>query len=267
MKLLTLNTAGRLLKIQDQIKELVSENCDLICLQEVIQNSKKIFYEELPKYGYKWIADSSFENISKHTGPRKYCLMTASRYRLKKLESLYKVGWSEKMLMTECKIGNKKIEIVNTYIPPGSSNGVRKLNTIKEIFENLKLSNYKYKILCGDWNSPQHEFAGGKIMSWGESIRKNGDTYISDKKYDDVERLFLERTNDLNLFDDFRRVNGYDKEEYSYYIYRKGLICAKRRFDHIYSTKNLNLRSCNYRHSFRKKLLSDHSALVSEYKL
>ena len=71
MKLLTLNTAGRLIKIQDQIKELVSEDCDLICLQEVIQKSKKIFYEELPKFGYKWIVDSSFENTAKHNGPRK----------------------------------------------------------------------------------------------------------------------------------------------------------------------------------------------------
>ena len=191
--------------------------------------------------------------------------MIASRYSLKKLASSSKVGWSEKMLMTECRIGNKKIEIVNTHIPPGSSKGDRKLHTIREIFKNLKLSKYKYKILCGDWNSPQQEFPGGKVMSWGESFRKNGDTYISDKKYDEVERLFLEKTNELNLFDDFRKVNGYDKEEYSYCIYRKGVISAKRRFDHIYSTKNLNLRSCNYRHSFREKLLSDHSALVSEY--
>ncbi|HMR41800.1 MAG TPA: hypothetical protein PKA90_15380, partial [Ignavibacteria bacterium] len=234
--------------------------------QEVIQNTKKIFYEELPKFGFKYIADNSFENPAEHKGPRKYCLLTASKVKIIKLENFAEVGWSEKILRTRFWKGDKKIELVNTQIPPGSSNGVRKEITFKEIYKNLEKSKHKYKILCGDWNSPQEEFPGGKIMTWGEKYGRNKEITKYKANKDECERLLLEKTNNLDLYDDFRRVHGYKVNEYSW-VHKNKTKTTHRRYDHIYSTKNLDLKDCHYEHSFREKGLSDHSAIVSEYEI
>ena len=264
MKLLSLNTAGRLKKISDQINEIVSINCDVICLQEVIQSTKKIFYEKLPEYGYEWIVDNSFEELSDHKGPRKYCLITASRIKLSKLKIISPVGWNEKLLRTSIVSGNKRIELFNIQLPPGVSNGIRKIYTAREIYRNLELSKNSYKILCGDFNTPQKEFPDGKIMTWGERFRKNGEIYIKNDEKNSGERLLLKGINDLGLYDDFRRIHGYKSEEYSWFHkWRSGI--TKRRYDHIYSTKELGLKDCYYLHNFRKNGLSDHSGMVSEY--
>lgn len=264
MKLLSLNTAGRLKKIYEQINEILTIDCDVICLQEVIQSTKKIFYGKLSEHGYEWIADNSFEETSEHKGPRKYCLITASRCNMKKLNVRSPVCWSEKILRTSIAAGNKGIELFNIQLPPGVSNGLRKIYTADEIYKNLKLSINKYKILCGDFNTPQLEFEDGRIMTWGERHRKNGGIYVKNEEKNLGERQLIKGINDFGLYDDFRRIHGYETEEFSW-VHKWRSSFSKRRYDHIYSTKELCVKDCYYLHSFREKGLSDHSGIVSKY--
>ena len=59
----------------------------------------------------------------------------------------------------------------------------------------------------------------------------------------------------------FRLLNGYDTNDFSWILPRKGRVIAKRRFDHIFVSKKLNPKQCHYLHSLRENELSDHSAI------
>jgi len=65
----------------------------------------------------------------------------------------------------------------------------------------------------------------------------------------------------------FRWLKGYESQEFSWLFRRKGKIISRRRFDHIFAAKTLNPDTCRYIHPFRKKLLSDHSAIEATFKI
>ena len=123
------------------------------------------------------------------------------------------------------------------------------------------------RILCGDFNSPQAEFESGEVITWGQKIRQDKTIRFRKNRiaWDAGERSVIEGLAQYNLHDVFRLINGYEKEGYSWVVRRKGMIKAKRRFDHIFASMKLKPVSCQYVHAFREENLSDHSAIEAEF--
>ncbi len=266
MRILSLNTAGRLKKQPLQLAAIQSLNVDVLCLQEVIPSTLKVFKAELPKSGFNYLIDNSFEDPGLHEGPRKYCLLTASKQPIKKLAHLHPVGWQEKFLRVQLSINEKMIEIAQTHIPPGSSNKWVKIETIRAVYKNIVSSKAPYKILCGDFNTPMLEMPDGSVITWGQSFNSKMEVYVRKGKqeWDRVERSILKGLEDFQMIDCLRHLHGYQTEAFSFVLKRKNKE-FKRRFDHMFASEALPLTACRYIHEFRKKKWSDHSGLLGEF--
>ncbi len=268
MKIISWNTAGRKKRQQEQVDYWMPVNADIICLQEVIQSTLPVFRGALEERGYT-VSDSSFSDRSLHTGARKYCVLIATKWSHRVIPS--SIPWSEKFLAVETAYKSKKMEIMTTHIPPGSTNGWAKIETFEAIYAHIQQRPSAIpKIICGDWNSPQAEYPDGRVVSWGETIRDDGRILVKNRKgqqdrWDRGEHLLLTQLSEFNMHDVYRKLNGYEKQEFSWFPPGSGGKKSGRRFDHIYANESLCPTQCFYDHSVRETKLSDHSALVAEF--
>jgi len=165
---------------------------------------------------------------------------------------------------------NVDFEFHVAHIPPGASHGWLKIDTFEGIFKFLAKPSCNYpRILCGDFNSPKAETSSGEVITWGQNILKDGQVRFNDKegRWDAGERSVIQGLAEYNLYDIFRLLNGYEAQEFSWLLRKKGKIIARRRFDHIFAAKTLNPDTCRYIHSFREELLSDHSSIEATFKI
>ena len=274
MKIISWNLANRVRKQQLQLDALVSREPDLIGLQEVTSRTLPLWVEGLQKAGYKHVI-SSFSlhdgSNSGLTGPRRYVILIASRWPLDPVDqrSLI-IPWHERLVSVLIHSPNVDFEFHVAHIPPGASHDWLKIDTFEGIFKFLAKPSCNYpRILCGDFNSPQAETRSGEVITWGQDILENGQVRFSDKegRWDAGERSVIQGLAEYNLYDIFRLLNGYESQEFSWLLRRKGRIIARRRFDHIFAAKTLNPDTCRYIHSFREELLSDHSAIKASFKI
>lgn len=175
--------------------------------------------------------------------------------------------WPERLLSTLVSGPWGELEIHKAYVPPGSSNGWRKIETLEGIYHCLALPSDRPRILCGDFNTPQLETENGEIITWAQWVDKDGDVKFKrslGERWDLGERNVLQGLEKFELFDTFRRIHGYDVQDYSWYWRAKGRSIG-RRFDHVFSSKTLSLLSCRHLHDFRMHGLSDHSAIEYDF--
>ena len=129
------------------------------------------------------------------------------------------------------------------------------------------------RILCGDFNTPQEELLKYGIVTFAQKINKIGVPKLkeiirggSGERWDKGERNILEGLREYNLLDSYRQIHQIPKKAYSFELVRKGRIVAQRRYDHFFSSNELNPKSAEYLHQFRKNRLSDHSPLEVIFK-
>ena len=97
-------------------------------------------------------------------------------------------------------------------------------------------------ILCGDFNVPQAETREGRIVTWGEDIvdgepRLRGHWRGGDARHwDTAERTVMEGGARRHLIDAYRRLHGYGREEFSWFVRRKEKRIG-RRFDHVFCSR------------------------------
>ena len=58
---------------------------------------------------------------------------------------------------TKIYVKEKKINFHTTHIPPGSSNGWIKIETLEGIYKRIEELKNELNILCGDFNTPKDE--------------------------------------------------------------------------------------------------------------
>ena len=170
--------------------------------------------------------------------------------------------WPERLLSAAIQSPFGQVELHAAYIPPGSSHGWLKVETLEGIFKRLSRPSRRPRILCGDFNTPQAECEDGRVITWGECM-KNGTIRLDKKRgerWDHAERNILVGLADYDLYDVFRELHGYAFQDFSWFITRNQKTIA-RRFDHIFASRILNPVSCVYLHTFREHGLSDHSAI------
>ena len=259
LKLISWNIAGRLSAVNQQIDYLLDGNFDIICLQEVISKSQDIITNRLKNFDYNYLSPVSITQLSS-TGKHKYNLLILSKAKINNNKPSYEINWQEKYVSGILTYDSKKLEITTMHVPPGSSNGIQKIISIEQFYNNIIASKSKYRIVCGDWNTPKREYDNGEIETW----KKTGARIGEGERWDNGERLLLEKLRSIGIRDSYRHLNGYNMQEYSWYVNTKGGLKG-RRYDHIHSSETINVKSCYYDHAVRENKLSDHSAIISEF--
>ena len=172
------------------------------------------------------------------------------------------------MLGVDIATSRETIKFYNAYIPPGSTNRWKKIETLEGLYKGLAKHSERKRILCGDFNTPQDELLKHGVCTFAQKINKKGVPKLkkifrggSGKRWDQGERSILEDLKEFNLGDAYRRIHPIPKKAYSFVLERRGKVVAKRRFDHFFSSKELIIKSVEYLHKYREDGLSDHSPL------
>lgn len=260
-------------RIPSIIRALVSREPDVIALQEVTERTAPIIAEALRDIRYSDSIDS-FQRVKeqKLKIELRYGQLIASRYAIHPLPSDFSIPYSQAVLSGVLETLGGKVEIHNAHVPNGSSYGWQKIETFEGIFSRLACSSEMPRVLCGDFNSPQKEYADGTVVTFGQTISNDGRVVVcrnmlgqNGARWDQGERSVIEGLAEYDLVDVYRLLHGYSKTDFSHWIQRsadKGV-----RFDHIFCSRALNPIRCEYLHEFREERLSDHSPIEVTFNL
>ena len=275
LTLISWNTAHRTRKLSQQVAALLAREPDIVALQEVTGSTGDRLACGLAKGGLDHFDCSlnSERGTGSRVGPRRYGVAIASRFPIEQGPKLnLPVPWPEKTLsrLVHCSFG--QVEVHTVHVPPGSSNGWTKIETFEGICQGLAQSNpTRPRILCGDFNSPQEEHADGTVVAWGQRRADSGELVNArttwgqpGDRWPEGERSVLLGLQKFDLTDVFRHLHGYEREEFSWVLERKGKS-FRRRFDHVFASRSLCPQSCDYIHAWRDQGMSDHSAIEAVF--
>ena len=275
MKCITWNLKGIVGKASKQMDAIIQLQPDILAFQEVTLNSIDIIRKKLSP-SYVNIVDSLelVQDKSVLVGPRRFGVLIATNYKIQTLEpQLFNIPWQERVLSVNVHHPKEIIELHNTYIPPGSTNRWKKIETLEGIYKRLAIQTDTKRILCGDFNTPQDELVKYGAVTFAQKINKIGVPKLkesfrggSGKRWDEGERKILEGLRKYNLIDAYRHIHSIPKKAYSFEFVRKGKVVSQRRFDHFFCSKDCYPIFAEYLDKLRKNKLSDHSPLVVQFK-
>jgi len=275
MRFITWNVARRIQGLPDQVVALRYRKADVVALQEVTATSQSLWIEAFAGIGLVHAACSLSlsKTPSRLVGPRSLGVLIASRWPLKVLDpEAFRVPWPEKVLSVVVGAPRTSLEVHAVHVPPGASNGWTKIRTFEGIYRSLATKSVRPRLLCGDFNSPKEETRDGQTITWGQDLVKGrgvcwgkwkGGTGV---EWDRGERSVLVGLADFDMADVYRGLHGFDRQEYSWYLHRKGKRKG-RRFDHVFASRHLRATRCAYLHRLREIGLSDHSPLEVDFAL
>ena len=275
MKCITWNLKGIIGKASKQMDAIIQLQPDIVAFQEVTLNSIDIIRKQLSS-SYASIVNS-LELVKDKTvlvGARRYGVLIASNYKIQTLDpKLFDIPWQERILSANITHPKETIEFHTTYIPPGSTNRWKKIETLEGIYKRLAVKTDTKRILCGDFNTPQDELVKYGAVTFAQKINKIGVPKLkesfrggSGKRWDEGERKILEGLRKYNLIDAYRHIHSIPKKAYSFEFVRKGKVVSQRRFDHFFCSKECHPIFAEYLDKLRKNKLSDHSPLVVQFK-
>lgn len=176
---------------------------------------------------------------------------------------------------TVCVPDEQDIDLFTAHIPNGSGNGWRKIDTFTVLSATLRRALDSPRILTGDFNEPKRFRQSGQIVPFGEKIHEDGGTSIRGWKtqFGDRRRN-MERANGVRsvlagasqhgLRDAYRDLHGIETATpVTHRTTRKNPRC----FDHTFVSRHFEVVDCGYRHEWRKKGWSDHSAMWTKLSL
>ncbi|MBI29203.1 MAG: hypothetical protein CMI95_04855 [Pelagibacteraceae bacterium] len=275
MKCITWNLKGIVGKASKQMDAIIQLQPDILAFQEVTLNSIDIIRKKLSP-SYVNIVDSLelVQDKSVLVGPRRFGVLIATNYKIQTLDpKLFDIPWQERILSANILHPKDTIEFHTTYIPPGSTNRWKKIETLEGIYKRLAIQTDTKRILCGDFNTPQDELVKYGAVTFAQKINKIGVPKLkesfrggSGKRWDEGERKILEGLRKYNLIDAYRHIHSIPKKAYSFEFVRKGKVVSQRRFDHFFCSKYCYPIFAEYLDKLRKNKLSDHSPLVVQFK-
>jgi len=269
MKLISWNVAARVKKQPLQLAGVLERNPDLIALQEVTPKTSQMWRAGLEDAGYEFILATFdlYPEPEKLVGGRGRALLVASRWPLEPLKQKeLDMPWKERLLSVLVQHPKQDFELHTAYIPPGNPHGWLKIEIFEGIYNYLAQHSDIPRILCGDFNSPKQELPDGRTLLWGQRLTRNGLIETpKEPRWPQGERLVIRDLAEFDLEDIYRQLNGWEAEDYSWVVWRKGKIVSQRRFDHVFASRSLNPVDCRYIHEVRENWLSDHSAITVEF--
>jgi exonuclease III len=274
-RLVSWNVAARTGRMDERIHAIGRLRPDILVLQEVTASNLPAFHRDLPALGLDHILDSRTlaPDARALSGPRRYGELLSSRWPMEALlPDEFEVPWPERILSAVVQSPFGEVEVHVAHLPTGVAHGWIKIETFEGIFARLARRSTTPRILCGDFNSPQAEAPGGEIITWGQEQESDGHGTPpppGNDPWDPGERSVLEGLATYDLGDVFRRLHP-RAEEFSWVWRGRGKGGARktvhRRFDHIFASESLCAVVCHYAHSVREAGLSDHSAMIVEFR-
>ena len=272
MRILTWNTNSRTKEgILEKQCLFLDNHFDIITLQEITLKSqdyfKRFFKDKHVLSSFDLVSDTSIL-----TGKRKYGQLIISSYPIDYIkDKCNNIPFPERVLSGLIK--KDKLEIHTTHIPPGSSNGVIKVEHFEGLYEYLLQRKENKMIVTGDFNSPKLEKPDGTIVTWGQKVNSKGQVKIavnpkwkhqcSGERWDLAERNIIQNHDKLGLKDAFRSVNGYNDKSFSWFARNS----TGRRYDHIFCSEEIRIEESLYLQSALESGISDHSPLFSRITL
>ncbi len=143
MKVLSWNTCagGGTTRRPLQLRAIARCAPDIVALQEVTAGAVDAYRDGLVAAGFLHVVDSFALAPSRRVlvGPRRYGQLIASRWPLWALpQTEFVIPWRERVL--SCVVAVPKlgpVEIHNTHVPPGSSNGWTKIRHLEGVYKRL----------------------------------------------------------------------------------------------------------------------------------
>ena len=260
-RLVSWNIKGWVRINRQQAEVLKNRRVDIVALQEVRVNALKNFQRMFPEFDLPYMEESVYL-ANEHS--RRYGELVASRWPLRRIPAILpETLFPEQALSVVVDSPWGEIELHTVHIVPGSSHGWKKIEMFEGIYQHLCGQSNRPRILCGDFNSPQLETTDGRIVTWGQRIRKDGRIVVMRgyERWDAGERSVLKELAEHDLPDVFRSLNGYAVEEaFSWFSKNRGKA-TKRRFDHVFASGVLNAVKCQYLVDVVEQKLSDHAAI------
>lgn len=256
LKLATWNLNARQKCLPDQVAFLRSLDADVVLLQEVTRYTFSRLESLLLEAGYPYVAETVRKASS---GPRKYGLVTASRFPITPREHRSVVVWPERLQCLTVQAPAAEFVLMNTHIPPGASNGWIKVEMLEACQREASQATLPL-ILGGDFNAPQVEFEGG-VSTWAQRQRRDESWHLiksRGQRWDEAERQFFQPP----WVDAYRSVHGLD-DSFSWMLINRGRPFP-RRFDHFFLQGDWVVKSALYHVNAIESRLSDHVPLVVE---
>ena len=239
LKVLTWNVAGRTGRLADQVRTVLRQDADIVCLQEVRESTRPVWAEALASAGLSQVADSSGRS------DRRLFNLTASHWPVTELDR-FAVPQPERVVSVRVRTDRGAIEVHNIHVPPLRGDGAAKIETLVATHEALAVPSSGHRLLCGDLNTAGREFAGSDPEITG--------------RWAIAEGLLLRGLADWDLHDIYRELHGTRGTEVSCSTpghYRK----KGSRLDHMLASRSLRPVHCEYQHGWRQEGFSDHSAV------
>jgi exonuclease III len=271
MRLVSWNLNNRKSKVSVQCEYLKGLIPDVVALQEVTPETANKLKTNLSDIGLI----HSLHSFSSSTGNslpknRSLGVMIASRFSITE-STRASTPWAEKTLSVALHLDSQDIDLHSAYIPPGSSNGWIKIDTIEGVVNRVLEPSKNLKILCGDFNCPQRELTNGTVITWGQKIKSDGSTKIPahwngqpGTRWVAVEESLFTTLAEQGIKDVYRKLNGFDSNGFSWVLTRKGKE-FQRRYDHVFAAESLNPTYCDYVHEPRLAGYSDHSPILVDF--
>ena len=154
-----------------------------------------------------------------------------------------------------CRAGD--VEVVNLHSPISPSPDLAKVRTHEAVAAYLASTNASRRVLCGDLNTPRRELPDGEVLTFahdsaGRLRPERGE------RWNRAERALVHGLRERGWVDAFRALHGYAEREASWTFPQDR---GGWRLDHVL-VEGLRPLACAYAHDWRRRGLSDHSALV-----
>jgi exonuclease III len=269
MRLISWNVMGGYSgHVSAHVDALGEHKPDIVALQEITAGIAPVYREHLQRHGFFSIIDSfQFARYMTRLHSNSYGEMIASRWPLITSPIHFEVPWPEKVLSCFAIGPWGDIQVHTAHVPKGRNSDVRKIQTLEGIYKGLAMKSQYPRVFCGDLGTPQEETSDGTIVTWGQKRKRTGEIVLQKywgQKWDTWERNILEGLAQFDLADAYRKVNGPQGHEFSFFEAENGHRSG-RRYDHIFASASLNPVECRYLHSLRERRLSDHSPIEAVF--
>jgi len=276
MRLISWNVArAGQARIPYQVAALADRAPDIVALQEVRINRAPEYRCALERAGFAPVIDGFAGEDAGLGGKRASGVLIASRWPCAVAPATIDLPWPERLLSVAIASPWGVIEMHTVYVPVGYGGRDRdvRIQTLERLYLGLACATKRRRILCGDFNLPQHETAAGDVISFGQTRRKSGAFAITNAAMHASERQVLTGLAAFGLADVYRALHGYARQEFSWYhpVSQNGF-----RLDHVLASPALGAKECRYLEAFRTphperytglgfNKLSDHAAMEVDF--